>query len=614
MKFILTLIVTLFSVSFLSATEVKIDAKKYGIFPNTSENMSAKIGELIKIVLQKSQAGESVEILFEKGVYNIHEEGAVTKEMYLSNHDQVNPKKIAFAFEKGKNITVNGQGALFMFHGRMIPFIMEDCENMQLKNFFIDFKQTHIGQLEILKINEKERYVVAKTIEGVEYEVENGKLFFKGEGWRHTPQGGIAFDFNRHIVQSTSDLPFNPSRVEKCNDGTLKIYDWIVGRLPVGTRFAGRIWFRPCPGIVASFCKNTTLKNVTVHYSEGMSFLAQMSENITLDGFNVKLRDSQNDKRYFTAQADATHFSACKGKITSINGLYEGQMDDAINVHGTYLNVLERLDDHRVKARYMHGQAFGFLWGYAGDEIQFINSKTMEICGKNKVKSIKPLDKSTPFGAREYEICFEDKLVDEVGKATVGIENLTWTPEVVFSNNTIRNNRARGALFSTPQKVVIENNIFDHVTGCAILLCGDCNGWFETGACTDILIRGNTFINSLTSNFQFTNAVISIYPEIPDLKEQKKYFHSNIVIEKNIFKGFEPCLVYAKSVDGLVIKDNIIECTTDYKPAHWNKHPFFFERVRNITLESNHYFEGFPTEFDKVYRLNLTDKSEIKQK
>lgn len=37
----------------------------------------------------------------------------------------------------------------------------------------------------------------------------------------------------------------------------------------------------------------------------------------------------------FTTQADATHFSGCKGKITSCNGLYEGMMDDAINVHGT---------------------------------------------------------------------------------------------------------------------------------------------------------------------------------------------------------------------------------------------------------------------------------------
>ena len=57
------------------------------------------------------------------------------------------------------------------------------------------------------------------------------------------------------------------------------------------------------------------------------------------------------------------------------------------------------------------------------------------------------------------------------------------------------------------------------------MLCGDCNGWFETGACRNVLIRNKRFINALTNMFQFTEAVISIYPEIPDLEHQKKYFH-----------------------------------------------------------------------------------------
>lgn len=91
----------------------------------------------------------------------------------------------------------------------------------------------------------------------------------------------------------------------------------------------------------------------------------------------------------------------------------------------------------------------------------------------------------------------------------------------LFADNVIRNNRARGTLFSTPLKTVVERNLFDHTSGTAILLCGDCNGWFETGACRNVLIRNNRFINALTNMFQFTEAVISIYPEIPDLEHQK---------------------------------------------------------------------------------------------
>ena len=366
---------------------------------------------------------------------------------------------------------------------------------------------------------------------------------------------------------------------------------------------ATRSWARPNPGFLVSYDKNTTLKDITVHYAEGMGVLAQMSENITLDHFNVCLR-GDDDPRYFTTQADATHFSGCKGKITSINGLYEGMMDDAINIHGTYLKVMKRVDDHTLQAAYMHGQAYGFEWGFVGDSVQFINSNVMEVFdAKNRIAGIKAIDKPTAHGAKLFEISFEQEVpagIDENG--TYGIENLEWTPEVYFANNTIRNNRARGTLFSTPRKTVIENNVYDHTSGTAILLCGDCNGWFETGACHDVTIRNNQFINALTCMFQFTNAVISIYPEIPNLDDQQKYFHSNITIENNEFDTFDQPIVYAKSVDGLTFRYNTIRQNNDYPAFHWNNHRFLFERVVNYTIEENEFSNGFDAKSDIVVK------------
>ena len=139
----------------------------------------------------------------------------------------------------------------------------------------------------------------------------------------------------------------------------------------------------------------------------------------------------------------------------------------------------------------------------------------------------------------------------------------------------------------------MENNVFDHTSGTAILLCGDCNGWFETGACHDVVIRKNRFVNSLTNMFQFTNAIISIYPEIPDLKSQQKYFHSGIVIEDNEFDTFDVPIVYAKSVDGLVFRNNIVRQNHDYPAFHWNKHRFFFQRVIHADIENNRFDGGF---------------------
>ena len=169
----------------------------------------------------------------------------------------------------------------------------------------------------------------------------------------------------------------------------------------------------------------------------------------------------------------------------------------------------------------------------------------------------------------------------------IGIENLTWTPSVIFTGNTIRNNRARGALFSTPKPTLIANNLFDHTSGCAILLCGDANGWYETGSCRDVTIRDNKFVNALTSMYQFTTAVISIYPEIPQLKEQKKYFHSGIRIENNEFETFDNPILYAKSVDGLTFKNNKIKTNKEYPAFHSNKKTILFERVVDAKVSDN---------------------------
>ena len=266
-------------------------------------------------------------------------------------------------------------------------------------------------------------------------------------------------------------------------------------------------------------------------------------------------------------------------------------MDDAINVHGTYLKVIRRIDDHTVEAQYMHNQSWGFKWGEEEDEVQFIQPRTMEIIGnRNHIRNIEAIDKTIGKGVKTFRITFTKILPKEItDKGSYGIENLTWTPRVIFRNNLISNNRARGALFSTPRRVLVENNTFDHVSGCAILLCGDCNGWYETGACRNVTIKQNRFINTLTSMFQFTNAIISIYPEIPDLGNQKQYFHgghkNSIRIEKNIFETFDTPIVYAKSVNGLLIKNNTIKKNQEYPAFHNNQEPYKLEHVINSNIQ-----------------------------
>lgn len=568
----------------LSAQKV-YEISAFGLKANSSKNASPVLQKALAKIKAEYKEGEKVILRFPEGRYEFHEKGAAVREYYISNHDQTNPKKVGIALEDMKNLTLDGQGSEFVFHGRMLPVSLLRSENCLLKNFSIDFENPHIAQVKIVE-NDPQDGIVFEPAPWVDYRIAKDSIFEAyGEGWTMRHSWGIAFDGDtKHLVYNTSDIGCPTKGASEVAPRRIHAPGWKDARLVPGTVVAMRGWGRPTPGIFLSHDVNTTIENVKVHYAEGMGLLAQLCENITLEKFGVCLKGDA-DPRYFTTQADATHFSGCKGKIVSCNGLYEGMMDDAINVHGTYLKVVKRVDDRTLVGRYMHGQSWGFEWGCPGDEVQFIRSNTMELVGKqNKIISIRPYDKEQTEGAREFLITFQepvDQVINE--QSGFGIENLTWTPEVLFSGNVIRNNRARGSLFSTPRKTIVENNLFDHTSGAAILLCGDCNGWFETGACRHVIIRKNRFVNALTNLFQFTNAVISIYPEIPDLKGQQQYFHGGpeggIVIEDNEFETFDAPILYAKSVDGLVFRNNTIKLNTEYKPFHPNRNRFWLERV-----------------------------------
>ena len=64
-------------------------------------------------------------------------------------------KTVGFPLEDWKGLTVDGQGADFIFHGRMLPLSLLRSEDCILRNFSIDFETPHITQVKVLKSGEE---------------------------------------------------------------------------------------------------------------------------------------------------------------------------------------------------------------------------------------------------------------------------------------------------------------------------------------------------------------------------------------------------------------------------------------------------------------------------
>jgi polygalacturonase len=329
-------------------------------------------------------------------------------------------------------------------------------------------------------------------------------------------------------------------------------------------------------GLFVADSRDVTVENVNLYHAAGLGLLAQFTENLTVRNFNAVPSPA---RRVVSGHDDGVQVSNCRGLVLVEGSRFHGLMDDPINVHGTSVRIVERPEPTRLVCRFMHGQSTGMTWGRAGDRIGFIEHQSMRTVGEGVLTTFRAIDRDT------FEVRLERPAPAEVVPGNA-LENLTWSPDVTIRNNDFESNRARGLLVSTPGRVLIENNRFQS-SGSAILIAGDANAWYESGAVRDVTIRGNVFGEAcLSSPYQFGEGVISIDPEIP--RPNPVYpFHRNIRIEDNEFHPSDYPVLYAKSVDGLTFSGNRVTRSRLFEPVHRRKATLTFEACRRVRVERN---------------------------
>jgi hypothetical protein len=367
-------------------------------------------------------------------------------------------------------------------------------------------------------------------------------------------------------------------RAEATMPGVIRLHHNFQRKPKPGNFLVMRHAQRAHSGIFIYHSKRITIENINMFHATGLGILAQFSEDLLFKKYRAIPNTTKN--HYFGGGDDGLQISNCRGEINVNNCEFGGLMDDPINVHGTSVQVVDILSEKQVKCKFMHHQSVGLIWGHKGDKISFIENEGMFSLGQTKIEAFTVIDKEY------FTLNFTDEIPEnlEIGDA---LENLSWSPDFTVTNSHFRNGRARGLLVSTPGKVRIENNIFES-SGSAILIAGDANFWFESGAVTDVLIKNNTFTELCnTSSYQFCEGIISIYPIIPKLDTNTPAFHRNIRIEGNRFSPFDYPLLFARSVDGLSFLNNIVTRSYTFEPYHDRQYTFTFENCLGVEIRQN---------------------------
>ena len=487
--------------------------------------------------------GKAVVIKLQNADYNLHRESSSQIVYHISNtaSEKENPdqtKHIGLWLKGLKNVTIDGQGARFVTHGEMTSFVIDQCENITLRNFTVTASDPTVPELTVIEVGSN--FMTVRIHPQSRYTVKDGHFAFVGDNW--TLSDGIAqsYDKEKDITwRSWSPLPDLRKAIELEPNQLRFVYD-NPPQVKPGTVFQMRDGIRDQACGLIQYSKNITLDGIHLAFLGNFGIVGQMAENITYR--NLTFEPEAGSGRTCAGFADFVQMSGCKGKITIENSRFLGAHDDPINIHGTHLAVTGYPASNQIAVKYMHHQTYGFQSFLPGNEIEFIDPHSLMSLAPAKVKKAEmknereillTLDRNIPQNIREIK-----ELV---------VENVTYTPEVLIRDNYFARIPTRGILVSTRRKVLIENNTFFRMQMSGILIADDARSWFESGMARDVTIRNNNFI-------ECGGPVILIAPEND---RNEGYVHRNIAITNNRFQLTGADAVSAKSVDGLKITDNL---------------------------------------------------------
>lgn len=547
----------------------------FGVQPNTYVNAVTGLQQAIQACKER---GAKV-LSFAKGRYDIWPEGAIRKEYFVSNTSREDEcpskiKTVGMLFEDMENLTIEGNGATLMYHGKMITMVLDRCKNIRIQNISTNFQRPTASEIQYTKVVAGETVVTLHPDSW--YEIVDGHIHLFGEGWRSN-----FIHCNEYDVEKKTSIYSNgwnvlaKSKAKELSHGVISFATPADFRPKVGNILTVRDIIRDQVGMFIHGSSDVTLKDVNMHYMHGLGIVSQFTRNITMD--HVNCVPPEGSGRILTSSADMMHFSGCSGKIRITDCRYEGAHDDPINIHGTNLRIMERLDTNTLKLRFMHGQSYGFRAFHVGDEVAFVRAKRMERYMRANVLEVKRLSD------REVMVRLDKPVPADMLLESDCVENMTCTPEVEIRNSYFTRTGTRGLLITTPRKAVIENNVFEKTGMSAILIEGDAEGWFESGPVCDILIRNNTFIDCAYQGGP-GNAVIALNPSNTEI-DPNRPVHRNVRIEANEFRVFDYPVLYAKSTQGLLFKDNTVVRTHELQPVSSNKYAFTLNGCSEVVIE-----------------------------
>ncbi len=527
------------------------------------------------------------------GRYDLRAEGAAVKHYYISNNDG-GDKAIAIPIIGKEGIEIDGGGAELVFHGEILPVVVDSSRNIRLGGFSIDYEVPMYAQAEIVEASEE---MTVLKFDGKQFWCrvnEDGSWCFYSDAedfkWeRHRRSDVLSMEFDRegrpcaytsayfphtggYESHGFLDCMYREVELEELSENLIAMHGKTGIRHTVGNTLVMTYNTREYPGVFSVDSDGLEYSDIRLFHTMSMGFITQSCKDITLRRISAEPRRDKG--RVLSVSCDATHFVGCRGKIELDGCVLEHMMDDACNIHGNYHIYEARESESTLLLRFGHPQQSGTNTYRRGDLVYILDVNTMEKIAEARVEG------SEVISTTHIKLRLDREVAEP--RERCAVENVTASPDVYIHDCVSGYNRPRGFLLSTRGRALVENCSFHNIEQ-GIQLSGELADWYESGPAADVTVRNCDFTNSAYCG----GYAIFTDPHIEAKKQDPSIIYSGkLTVEGNHFEQGDRRIMLARHAAEVVFKDNTFRLNKEL-PSHGspNETGILVEKCGKVTID-----------------------------
>lgn len=304
-----------------------------------------------------------------------------------------------FVLDGYKNATIDGQGATLIFTRGNTPFLLQNCENVTLKNLKVDYNEATYFQGQIVAVD-SENYSIDVLLEdgflpaplGTGTQVSGGGglhgMIFDTETKARRITGGHLDHFKASEIEEVDADTFRFTFSESYRDQFEGIFvgdtvTYGMGKnLPSPAGDSGKL---AAGAVLVTKSSDITFKNVSLYRSLIMGYVVYDNVgDVTFD--NIRIEPKPGTTGMLSTCSDGIHAKNNRGSVNIQNSYIEACGDDLISV-STKDEAIKEMIDTKTFVLQSTEIVYYFYAIQEGDTLQFVDKVNGKVLGTAEVIS-----------------------------------------------------------------------------------------------------------------------------------------------------------------------------------------------------------------------------------